>query len=38
MEVPQYVKDNLEFYLELEKTVPDRAGPVIADICRRWDL
>jgi hypothetical protein len=38
MEVPQYVKDNLSFYLELEKTDPDRAGQVIAEISKRWGI
>lgn len=38
MEVPAYVKANLAYWLEVEAYDPDRAGPAISEISRRWDI
>ena len=36
--LPAYVKANLEYYLSHEAEDPARCGPVIDDICRRWNI
>jgi hypothetical protein len=37
-DIPEYVKANLDYWLDVEATNPERAGPVIDDICRRWGI
>ena len=35
-EIPDYVKRNLDYWLTVEATDPDRAGPIIAAMSKRW--
>ena len=35
-EVPKYVKANLDYWLTVEATNPERAGPIIAAMSKRW--
>jgi hypothetical protein len=37
-EVPEYVKANLDYWLTVELTDPDRAEPIVDAICRRWGI
>ena len=36
--LPGYVKANLEYYLSHEAENPERFGPAIDDLCRRWGI
>lgn len=35
-EVPEYVKANLDYWLTVEATNPERAGPIIVAMSKRW--
>jgi hypothetical protein len=37
-DIPLRVWKNLDFWLNVSKIDPDRADPVIDDICRRWGI
>lgn len=38
MPIPDYVLRNLDYWLTVEASDPDRAGPIIRDICLRWEI
>ena len=37
-DVPIYVTKNLDYWLTVAETNPDRANPIIDDICARWGI
>ena len=36
--IPEYVKRNLDYFLQHEPEDPDRFGPLISDLCARWGI
>ncbi len=36
--LPEYVKRNLEYFLDHLSEDPERYNPLIDDLCRRWGI
>jgi len=36
--LPEYVKRNLEYFLDHLSEDPERYNPLIDDLCRRWNV
>ncbi len=36
--LPEYVRRNLEYFLDHEAEDPERYSPLVDDLCRRWGI
>jgi hypothetical protein len=36
--LPEYVRRNLEYFLDHEAEDPERFEPLVDDLCRRWGI